>query len=79
MMTELQQKLEKIPDAYYDFVMGMLSYAKESGLHRSRLEKYIEQNPDADTSAVIEHISSFPDFFSSPRKIPEEAFSVAVS
>lgn len=62
-MESLEYKLRNISDSYQGFVMGMITYAKEAPEKKARLETFLEQNPQASASDIIEYVCSFPDFF----------------
>ena len=62
-MDLLEKKLRNISDSYQGFVMGMITYAKEAPAKRTRLENFLDQNPQASASEIIEYVCSFPDFF----------------
>ena len=62
-MERLEAKLRSVTDSYQSFLMGMISYAKEAPAKRVRLEAFLDQNPQASASDIIEYVSSFADFF----------------
>lgn len=52
-MNELEKLLNEVSDSYFDFVMGMMSEAKE---HPDRLKDiiaFIKDNPEAKTSDIL--------------------------
>lgn len=61
-MKELKMLLANVSDSYYDFVEGVVLYAKKSNQHTLLVTNYIKQNPDATSSDIIEFISDQPDF-----------------
>lgn len=61
-MKELIQQLSNISDAYDDFILGVINYAKRNPAHIDILNNYMRNNRDLTSSDVIEFISSQPDF-----------------
>lgn len=61
-MKELIEKLIKITGSYDDFILGVISYAKKNPEHIKILKDFLNSNPNATTSAVIEYIIQQPDF-----------------
>lgn len=62
-MKILEQKLWNVSDSYIDFVHGMMSYSMHSPQRPARLEKFIDEHPDATTSDIIYYVSCLPDFY----------------
>lgn len=61
-MEELVKKLNEVPDSYFDFVAGVISYVKMS---QSRLEKvadFLNTHENLTTTDILEFIVSQPDF-----------------
>ena len=56
-MEELKKLLINVPNSYYDFVVAMMSFAKDSSLREEKLKSYITNNPHATASDVIKFAS----------------------
>lgn len=52
-MEELKELLKNVKDSYYDFVMGILSEAKNHPERTDKIINYIKENPEADTSEIV--------------------------
>ena len=63
-MTELVKKISSIPDAYDDFVLGVISYAKKNPIHINELNRFMDRNENLTSSDVVEFIINQPDFHS---------------
>lgn len=64
-MKELIQRLCNIPDAYDDFILGVISYAKKNPAHVELLNNYMKNSSKSLISCdIIEFIASQPDFYS---------------
>ena len=61
-MKELLQLLSEISDAYNDFLLGVINYAKKDGSHIELLNRYMREHPDVTSSDVIAFIMEQPDF-----------------
>lgn len=61
-MKKLIKQLSDIPDAYDDFILGVINYAKKNPKHAELLTNYMENNTSLTTSDVIAHIASQSDF-----------------
>ena len=70
-MKELVQQLSNISDAYDDFILGTINYAKKDPSHIEILKEYMSGNPNLTSSDVIAFIASQPDFhdFSAAKKM----------
>ena len=70
-MKELIQQLTNIPDAYDDFILGTINYAKKDPAHIEILKKYLCSESNLTSSDVIAFIMNQPDFhsFSATRQI----------
>ena len=62
-MEEITIRLNNVPDTYYGFVAGVLSYVRKKESRLKAVEKYMNDNPSALTSDILEFISSQEDFF----------------
>lgn len=63
-MINLTRKLSEISDAYDDFVLAVLNYAKKKPDHVELLNEYMDSHPGATTSDIVRFISLQPDFHS---------------
>lgn len=61
-MDELYGKLNAIPDSYYGFVMGIMSYAKKKPERLQNVLGFINDNPDLTTSDIVKFVMDQPDF-----------------
>lgn len=61
-MKELNQLLCGISDAYDDFVLGVINYAKRDPSHKEILKKYMSSRTDLTSSDVITFIMNQPNF-----------------
>ena len=70
-MKELIQQLSNIPDAYDDFILGTINYAKKDPSHISILKEFMRNKENLTSSDVIAFIISQPDFhtYSATKKI----------
>lgn len=62
-MKELEDLLINIEDSYYDFISGIMNYAKGNEDRRKKLIDYIKANPEVKSSDVVKFVSDQPDFF----------------
>ncbi len=63
-MKELAQLLSNIPDAYDDFILGTINYAKKDVSHISILKDFMRGKTNLVSSDIIAFIVSQPDFHS---------------
>ena len=63
-MKELIQQLSNISDAYDDFILGVINYAKKNPDHLNILTDYLRNNSALTSSDVIAFIINQPDFHS---------------
>ena len=63
-MKELIQHLSNISDAYDDFILGVINYAKIDTSYIENLNNYMRGKNNLTTSDVIGFIISQPDFHS---------------
>ncbi|MCR4653307.1 MAG: hypothetical protein K5744_06400 [Eubacterium sp.] len=61
-MKELAQLLSNISDAYDDFILGVINFAKKDISHAGLLNRYMRENPNVTSSDVIAFIMDQPDF-----------------
>ena len=62
-METLIQRLNVIPNSYFEFVDSVIDYAELKESHFNIIMEYLENNPTATPSDVIKFISFQPDFF----------------
>lgn len=74
-MQELIDKLNSIPNAYFDFVSAIVSYAKKKPERLKNVLRFLNDNPDASTSDVIYFVSTQEDFAEESRDYkPDNSF-----
>lgn len=61
-MDELYERLNKIPDSYFAFVLGIVSYVKMKPSRLDVVLTFIRDNENAKSSDVVKFISEQPDF-----------------
>lgn len=61
-MKELIQQLSNISDAYDDFILGVINFAKKNPSHVEILNNYMRDKINLTSSDVIAFIISQPDF-----------------
>lgn len=61
-MDELYDKLNAIPDSYFGFVMGILSYAKRKPERLEKVLTFLNETPDLTSSDVVKFVMDQPDF-----------------
>ena len=66
LLTEL---LNGVSDSYYDFVVGVLNYAKLKKSNMDAIIEYIENHPQADTSEILEYMISRDDYYDHAQRI----------
>lgn len=62
-MEQLINKLNSLPNTYYEFVDSVTNYAKSKPEHFVLLKDYLDHNPSATVTDVLRLISTRPDFF----------------
>jgi len=62
-MEELKKRLEAVDDSYFDFILGVITYCKRKESRLIAVMKFMDDNPDALSSDIIEFISDQPDFY----------------
>ena len=62
-MDRLTALLNNVDDSYYDFVVGVLNYAKRKSSNREAITSFIENNPKALTSDILEYMLSRDDYY----------------
>ena len=62
-MEQFAIKLSNIKGSYYSFVVAVLGYVKKKESRFDIVNKYIDENPDALTSDILDFISKQDDFY----------------
>lgn len=62
-MEEFTIRLNNIKDSYYGFVVAVLNYVKGNGARFDIVNGYLDENPDALSSDILEFISEQKDFY----------------
>lgn len=63
-MKELTEKLNSIKDSYYGFVVAVLTYVNKNREKRfDVINEFLNNNPKAGTSNVLEFIANQDDFY----------------
>lgn len=68
-MERLTELLNGVKDSYYDFVVGVLNYAKRNTKNTEDMISFIETHPEADSSTILEYMMNRPDYFDHAQKI----------
>ena len=68
-MDRLTELLNNISDTYYDFVVGVLNYAKRSSENLEDMTAFIENHPEADTSDILEYMINRDDYYEHAQRI----------
>ena len=61
-MEELVRKLNAIPNSYFGFVAGIITYTKKKPERLKRLLDYIDSSKDLTPSDVVKFVMSQSDF-----------------
>ena len=56
-------KLNNVADSYYGFIVAVLTYVKNKESRLEIVENYIDNNPSALSSDILEFISEQDDFY----------------
>ena len=65
-MEELTKRLQSIDDSYFAFIAGVVAYARESNERVRKIIVFLDDNPNALSSDVLEFVMSQPDFIDRP-------------
>ena len=70
-LKELKSRLLRIEGAYHAFIVGIMVYAEKKQSRVDAIAQFLDENPDATTSDVVEFVSHQPDFYedSAPVKV----------
>lgn len=74
-MEELYNKLNAFPDAYFGFIMGVITYVKQKPGRLEKVMEFLDSSDKLTTSDVASFIMSQPDFheFGASRQNNEQA------
>ena len=72
-MDELLNRLNNVSDTYAGFVMGVITYAKKKPERLSKVLQFMEDNPEAKSSDIVEFIVEQPDFHEDSCALKENA------
>lgn len=61
-MEELVNKLNSIPNSYFAFVAGIVTYAKKKPERLKKVLNFIDNSKDLTTSDVVKFVMMQPDF-----------------
>lgn len=61
-MEELENKLKAIPDSYFGFVVGIITYVKQKPGRLQKVLQFINSSEDLTCSDVVKFVSDQPDF-----------------
>lgn len=62
-MEEFAIRINNVADSYYGFVVAVLTYVKNKESRLEVVENYMNNNPSALSSDILEFISSQDDFY----------------
>ena len=68
-MERLTELLNNVHDSYYDFVVGVLNYAKKSNNNLNEMTSYIEEHPEAGTSEILSYMISRENYYEHSQRI----------
>ena len=66
-------RLNNVEDAYYGFVVAVLTYVKKKESRLKTVESFMNENPNALTSDILEFISDQDDFYEDAASARSEA------
>jgi hypothetical protein len=61
-MDELYAKLKAIPDSYYGFIIGIITYTKKKPERLDKVLRFLEENHDVTSSDIVKFVMDQPDF-----------------
>ena len=62
-MKELEHRLINLPNSYFAFVHGIITYAMKKPERYNAIMGYLDENPNTNPSDVTGFVMSQPDFF----------------
>ena len=71
-MEELTIMLNSVEDSYYGFIVAVLSYVKKKQERYDKVKNFIESNPGALSSDILEFISDQEDFYEDAAFVHEQ-------
>ena len=72
-MDELYAKLNAIPDSYFGFVMGIISYAKRKPERLNKVLQFLNEATNPTSSDVVQFVMDQPDFHEFGLSLQEKA------
>lgn len=61
-MEELEKKLNAIPDSYFGFIAGIVTYAKRKPERLQKVMDFIDKSDNLTASDVVKFVMLQPDF-----------------
>ncbi len=61
-MEELIKRLNEIPNSYFDFVAGVVTYVKQKPKRLKNVMEFLDESKDITPSDVVKFIMQQPDF-----------------
>ena len=61
-MDELYKKLNAIPDSYFGFVAGIITYVKQKPERLERVMAFLDSSDGLTSSDVVKFVAEQPDF-----------------
>jgi hypothetical protein len=74
-MERLKELLIGVKDSYYDFVVGVLNYAKRKDSSCNAMVMFIEKHPEALSSDILEYMIKRDDYYDHAEHIAEVAYT----
>lgn len=74
-MEELIEKLNKLPNAYFEFIDSVVDYAEEKESHFELIMGFLKDNSSVTPSDIIRLISTQPDFFDDESPVDPDALA----
>lgn len=62
-MEQFTIRLNNVADSYYGFIVAVLSYVKSKPYRLNTVSEYMDRNPNALSSDILEFISDQDDFY----------------
>lgn len=72
-MEELIEKLNNLPNAYFEFIDSVVDYAEENELHFELILEFLKNNSSVTPSDIIRLISTQPDFYDDESPVEPDA------
>ena len=74
-MERLKELLIGVKDSYYDFVVGVLNYAKRKESSCDAMVMFIENHPEALSSDILEYMLKREDYYDHAEHIAGVAYN----